>query len=178
MASPSSVAWCVGLRQECVKSSVACASGLRRVAWRGALRWRVGVRVCLRSLRTSASCARRLHVVRVPMRLKLPAHNACVVFRRLGSWFPREIRAFASLTFGKSAARRWWPWSVCIFIHWRSVRRMWREHPRMTDVPQTSASRKARTGQPHGAQAERLGCSLTIGYALYEVEDASETRKV
>ena len=39
------------------------------------------------------------------MRLKLPAHNACVVFRRLGSWFPGENRAFGNLTYGKSAAR-------------------------------------------------------------------------
>ena len=114
----------------------------------------------------------------VPMRLKLPAHNASVVFRRLGSWFLRENPAFRSPTYGKSAALLGCPWLVCIFIHWRSVRRMWHEHPRMTDVPQTSASRKARTGQPHGAQAEKLGCSLTSEYALYEVEDASETRKV
>ena len=39
------------------------------------------------------------------MPLKLPAHPACVVFRRLGSWFPGENRAFGNLTYGKSAAR-------------------------------------------------------------------------
>ena len=122
-------------------------------------------------MRSPSACAH------VPMRLKLPAHNACVVFRRLGSWFLRENRAFGNLTYGKSAARGGCPWSVCIFIQWRSVRRMWHEHPRMTDVPQTSASRKARTGQPHGAQAEKLGCSLTSEYALYEVEDASDPER-
>lgn len=103
---PSSVAWCDWLRQDCVKSSVACAwlaSGLRgvgvmrrvvHVRWRDALAQ--SAHLCV--MRSQSACAY------APMRLKLPAHNACVVFRRLGSWFLRENPAFRCLTYGKLAA--------------------------------------------------------------------------
>ena len=94
-----------GLRQDCVKSSVACewlangmqiackwlASSLRGVAWCVAscvhARACVGVRACVRwrSLRTCCVKRSLSACAYVPMRLKLPAHNACVVFRRLGS---------------------------------------------------------------------------------------------
>ena len=58
-----------------------------KLAWRGVMR-RVALvrwRVRWRSLRTC--CVMRSLSARayVPMRLKLPAHNASVVFRRLGS---------------------------------------------------------------------------------------------
>ena len=109
------------LRQEFVRSSVACAwlaSSLCRVASSPCCVARcvascscvgvcaracVGVCVCVRvcSLRTCCVMRSLSACAYVPMRLKLPAYNARVVFRRLGSRFPRENRAFRSFTYGK-----------------------------------------------------------------------------
>ena len=93
------------LRQDCVNSSVACvwlasslcrvASSVCRVACCVASCLCVGVcvracvgvcvRVRVRSLRTCCVMRSLSACAYVPMRLKLPAHNTRVVFRRLGS---------------------------------------------------------------------------------------------
>lgn len=105
---------------------------------------------CLRSLRRLRTYAP-----------KIPCALCVQIFRRFLQVFPLENWGEGKLPYGKIWGCLEFGGMVCIFSHWRSVRRKWPEHPRMADVPQTRASRKARTGQPHWAQAARLGGSLT-----------------